>query len=467
MGLWNPDWHMGCTVPGDPHDCKTCSWKQLKGELVNRVLAATQATQRIPLVPIPPEDLTGCGEFGWELRRPLRLDPHECDFSDGDGFGDLELKMNCGVIQCETFCPAPVYCDPVLIVAWDARHADNQIMEARIEFEQAELCNPTNGPCDRNPCRDSPEGCVDEQPHPPASAEVIMRVRGHIRIGIRIRAADATRFPNCDCCRPTLAWDHETIIIDGDFDEHMAWGKLQPSWDGYRLAGGDYIDYGWADFWGTFAPPFQPAPHDCAPTDPDAPSPPGMCMGPFCNQGKWTDATIGADGTPWYYEPPKACPSHVIQDMGWDQFYCPPMVRWTSNIGNKVDYTVQCWDVEAVRNIRACVDGTDDRDLAESHRYECTPLECRRGCTIGHAARDISPIDCGKRAQPCIEEAPPMTDAIPWSCGQCMRIEPERAIAFPGVCCVGSECRAVSEHTCGKLGGTWRPDQNCAQVVCE
>jgi len=399
---YNPNWHFGCHGDnnGVPtiHHCTECMWKQLIGRTVNSILQYTQATRRIPLLPdtstTPGASCGyGCGAFGWRMPHRLRL--------DGLGVDQDDTIATDKCLDYFRVCPLQdLACAGFFHTRWGPPGNIGEISSASVCFREHELCDPQLEPCDNHPCHDCPDGDY----HKP-SATVIVWCDARIVLKINVETGDSYTYP--ECCESLglpIQWRPETITVVGQFHGPVPWGDRM-SWPGYGLNDiGDGVDFGW-----------QSGP--CA-LDPMTTFsfPRTGCANLFVNHGRVTDFG-GPTSNPYFYNGPKQCPTNISRDFANDSWFCLPKLKWTWSRGNKEENMPQCMDVEPIRNAHgACVDGTDSPGF--SGLYECSKVECRRGCAPGEQDRDLDEF-CDRR-QPYDDPYPFHCSAHPWSCGQCL-----------------------------------------------
>ncbi len=418
------NWRYGCAVsddgsctPDPVHNCPDCQEKRMVGLLAGIVIETTDALKRIPLEPIINDQEYGCGTFGWR-NEGIKLDEL------GIAAEDTEIDEQCGCISPICFQTTPAQaCEPRSVVWWDTNR-NTRIDLASIKFSEREICDSSDGPCSSAPCQPN---CDPDDYYTPSS-QMVLWCEAIIRIIIPYAYANGLDITSSQdaCCEYLLTGGSSGVpnqdrvaIITGTYDGPMLFGnRIGPGWFGYREndGGTDYIDFG-----------IQSG--GCQ-SDPDGQPPLGACMNPFVNHGRIDDWFIGDTGVPFFTKPPKQCPSHIIDDTGGDRFFCPPKLEWDMVLRRTVfpgepptnfplalkDTRNQCWDVEPLRNKNTCIDGTFSQDptaVTNSGRYECTPIECRKGCNILNPSVDLDG-NCN-RFQPCEEQFGPR----PWSCGQC------------------------------------------------
>lgn len=440
------DWRLGCwNIPGEEiHDCPDCVKKRLIGEVVNYALWFSQATKRISLgsdrgfgINLFGEgtqwgngaDLCpyGCGSFGWS--RELMQGSH-CQREDGDSCGDdptdLEWQALCRPIgiECEpgTFCAPTFYCQwrgrPIMTrgkvcirqYALSGNHPINP-GQARLKkfahpctrehqtevnpfpgYNPGQETSAINGPDNLFPgnddvCCDSipPDTTIFRQaecspayedpqwPCPPDDDQCL---------GVRSPSSQVltwwdvefvwtvpVRFYHPDnpfCCDSSHGEEDIDVEVRAEFHGIVPMAEQLEKWLGYKF------NY----------PGHRPQTGlDGCEVEATYSSPPGTAMSPFVNQGRYSDCPSD--------EPPKRCPSYVIDDTGRDRVFCPPYLLWSWSLGNKKQFGNWCIAAEAVRQDGHCVDGpfsagpfdNPNDPFPRSGRYECSRVECRRGCS--------------------------------------------------------------------------------------
>ena len=427
----DPNWRIACSLTAsvpDEHHCEDCVFQRNLGFLVNQILSATDALQRIPMKPsysseIDPSGLAGCfyecGAFGWTLWATSKDGLRIPDFLPT--YSSLQIKeAPCSNAFCfgddgwyesgYNFCGSDLDCDctgngewrtGTHFFRWRKEDEKNLLTQCTVCFKQRELCDLANGQCDSNP-----HGDPDDYHNP--SSEIIVDVEVHVKITLVFNhwGPLPAGIGGCGVClgdNPNLPPAIIQVNIRGDFCGPMVWGN-RDTFPGYMPEGGRIY-------------PGRQNPFTGGQTEsPAGTYPRGSCANFFSDQGLYGDDP--------FIEPPKRCPSWEGDESGDapTQFWCPPRLRWTWDYTgggsrwtprtadpNKHQTGNECWSAQLVKNLGGCSDGSIMFDLNDVR--PCDDPNCRRGCSLDESRDALDLLN-----DPCDPFTP---RATPWGCGQC------------------------------------------------
>lgn len=348
-------------------------------------------------------------------------------------------------ISCECFPGA--FCEGTHTFRWLHQDASFQgeggmvkfeaenYVSATLCFKQREVCDPSLPPSDitGNACRSNPASRHNagrfHYLNPTSTTIVDVRVRIEVVLSVLHWGSLGG---GCACCAafgvpfvPALI----KVKMVGEWCGPMAWGDVRAGrWPGHAETppGGEW-------------PGIMERPSSWSHLS----SPPNFCGNLFQNQGRYDDCLDRSPGSDCPSksphrtdEPPKRCTSWETKFHGAPvQFWCPPFVHWTwgwsgglsntySTISqpNQHQRTPQCWAAEPIRMdaVHGCQGGNIEKGDGEPRR-PCTPVGCRRGCSVFD---DSFVQPTGDFISPCSDDPPWRRDATPWGCGHCHQTYP-------------------------------------------